>query len=57
LKESGVAYGNVKVASPPHSRLESEFEAELGGERNADGGARAEEIAESAGGNAELLVA
>src|SRR6266571_2436397 len=36
---------------------EDEFEAELGGEGDADGGAEAEEIAESAGGCAQLTEA
>ncbi len=37
-------------------KLEGEFEAELCGKGNANGGAGAEEITESAGGRAELLV-
>ena len=39
------------------AKSEGQFEAELGGEGNTDGGAGAEEIAESAGRDTELFVA
>src|SRR5260370_15988022 len=42
-------------SSAEKRRSELEFYADLGGEGNADGGAGAEEIAEGAGGNEQLL--
>src|SRR5260221_4507328 len=46
-----------QVRGPQKAQLEGELETELCGEGNADGGAGAEEITESAGGYAELFVA
>jgi len=40
---------------PPQSKLEGEFQAELGGEGDAYCGAGAEEVAEGAGGYTELV--
>src|SRR5712691_7628104 len=49
--------GGSKSQAGLQERSEDEFEAELGGEGDADGGAEAEEIAESAGGCAQLTEA
>src|SRR6266849_2658816 len=49
--------GGSKSQAGLQERSEDEVEAELGGEGDADGGSEAEEIAESAGGCAQLTEA